>query len=236
CEEEALLGVSITGQFDCPAVSNAHTLRRLKEVALETNRKYAARFGINQSTCVTCVKPSGNGSQLFDSSSGMHPRHAPYYIRRVRIESHNPLFHMLRDMGVPYHPEVGQASESASTFVLEFPIKAPKNSVFKDDISALDQLQYWKMLKENFTEHNPSTTVSVSEGEWLKVANWVYDNWDMVGGLTFLPRSMSTRTRRPAPKNWLASPAPAKSIFPSSPTGKSSSLSKISRIKREILF
>ncbi len=189
CEEEALLGVSITGQFDCPAVRNAHTLRKLKEVAIETNRKYAARFGINPSTCVTCVIPSGNGSQLFDSASGMHPRHSQYYIRRVRIESHNPLFHMLRDLGVPYHPEVGQNPESASTFVLEFPIKAPKGSILKDDLTAIDQLNYWKILKENFTEHNPSTTVSVSEDEWLKVANWVYDNWEMVGGLTFLPRS-----------------------------------------------
>lgn len=189
CEEEALLGVSITGQFDCKALRNPQTLRKLKEVAIETNRKYAAKFGINPSTCVTTVKPSGNGSQLFDSSSGMHPRHAPYYIRRVRIENHNPLFMMLRDMGVPYHPEVGQTMETATTFVLEFPIKAPKGSIFKDDVTALEQLTYWKMLKENYTEHNPSTTVSISSDEWLQVANWVYENWDMVGGLSFLPRS-----------------------------------------------
>lgn len=189
CEEEALLGVSITGQFDCKALRNPQTLRKLKEVAIETNRKYATRFGINPSTCITTVKPSGNGSQLFDSSSGMHPRHAPFYVRRVRIENHNPLFMLLRDLGVPYHPEVGQTTDTASTFVLEFPVKAPKGSVFKDDLTALDQLSYWKMLKENYVEHNPSTTVSVGSDEWLQVANWVYENWDMIGGLSFLPRS-----------------------------------------------
>ena len=189
CEEEALLGVSITGQFDCKALRNPQTLRKLKEVAIETNRKYAARFGINPSTCVTCVKPSGNGSQLFDSASGLHPRHAPFYLRRVRIENHNPIFLMLRDLGVPHQPEVGQNPETATTFVLEFPVKAPKGSVFKDDLSALDQLNYWKMLKENYVEHNPSATISVGEEEWLQVANWVYENWDIIGGLSFLPRS-----------------------------------------------
>ena len=188
CEEEALLGVSITGQFDCKAVRHPQTLRKMKEVAIETNRKYAQRFGINPSTCITCVKPSGNGSQLFDSSSGMHPRHAPYYIRRVRLESHNPIFQMLKDMGVPVYPEVGQTVDTATTFVIEFPIKAPKGAIVKDDLSAIDQLNYWKMLKENYTEHNPSTTVSVGEDEWLKVADWVYENWDSIGGLSFLPR------------------------------------------------
>ena len=188
CEQEALLGVSITGQWDCQAVRKPGTMRKLKEIAIETNREYARRFDINQSTCITCVKPSGNGSQLFDSSSGMHPRHAKYYIRRVRIERHNPVFMMLRDMGVPYHPEVGQQEETANTFVLEFPIKAP-GTVFKDDLSSLNQLNYWKMVKENYPEHNPSTTISVGADEWLTVGNWVYENWDMVGGLSFLPRS-----------------------------------------------
>ncbi len=189
CEEEALLGVSITGQWDCPALRNPGTFRKLKEVAIETNRVYASRFGINPSTCITCVKPSGNGSQLFDSSSGMHPRHAKYYIRRVRIESHSPIFMMLKDMGVPYHPEVGQNPETATTFVLEFPIKAPEGSIFKDDLTAEEQLEYWKMVKVHYTEHNPSVTVSVGENEWLEVGNWIYENWDIIGGLSFLPRS-----------------------------------------------
>ncbi|MBI3020260.1 MAG: ribonucleoside-triphosphate reductase [Parcubacteria group bacterium] len=189
CEEEALLGVSITGQWDCPALRNPLVFRKLKEVAVDTNRKYAKRFGINQSTAVTCVKPSGNGSQLFDCASGMHPRHARFYIRRVRIESHNPLRKFLEDAGVPCHPEFGYSRENASTFVLEFPIKAPAKAVIKDDLTAKTQLEYWKMVKENYCEHNPSVTVSVSHDEWLAVGDWVYGNWDIIGGLSFLPRS-----------------------------------------------
>lgn len=189
CDEEALLGVSITGQWDSPVVRSPQTLRKLKEIAVEVNREYAARFGINPSTCVTTVKPSGNGSQLFNCSSGLHPRHAKYYIRRVRIEGHNPLFKMLVDEGVPYHPEVGQTRENAKTWVLEFPVKAPAGAVVKDDVSALDHLAYWKVAKENYTEHNPSVTISVGENEWLAVGDWVYKNWDIVGGLSFLPRS-----------------------------------------------
>lgn len=189
CEEEALLGVSITGQWDCPALRNPLTLRRLREVAVETNKKYARRFGINESTCITCVKPSGNGSQLFDSASGCHPRYASYYIRRVRIESHNPLFHMLKDIGVPHQPEVGQRTETAATFVLEFPVKAPHKAITRHDINAIQHLEYWKLLKDNFTEHNPSVTIQVTDDEWVKVGNWVYENWDLVGGLSFLPKA-----------------------------------------------
>jgi len=190
CEAERLLGVSITGQWDCPALRNPNTFRKMKEVAIETNRKYAERFGINPSTAITCVKPSGNGSQLFDSASGMHPRHAKYYIRRVRIEAHNPIFSMLRDIGVPYHPEVGYNKDTATTFVVEFPIQAPRSSSrFKEDVSAFEMLEYWKMVKDVYTEHNPSTTISVGEDEWLEVGQWVYKNWDVVGGLSFLPRA-----------------------------------------------
>lgn len=189
CEEERLLGVSITGQWDCPALRKPEAMDKLRKVAIETNKKYAKRFGISPSTAVTCVKPSGNGSQLFDSSSGCHPRHARYYIRRVRIERHNPIFLMLKDMGVPYHPEVGQTDANASTYVLEFPIKAPEGAVVKKDLTAMDQLEYWKMLKKHYTEHNPSVTVSVGDEEWLKVGNWLFENWDLVGGLSFLPRN-----------------------------------------------
>lgn len=188
CAEEALLGVSITGQWDCPAVRNAETLNKMRELAIEVNKEYAKRFGINPATAITCVKPSGNGSQLFDSSSGMHPRHAPYYIRRVRIEKHNPLFMMLKDMGVPYYPEVGQTEATANTFVLEFPIKSPAGAIIRRDVSAMDLLTHWKMLKTKYTEHNPSVTISVGGDEWLKVGSWVFENWDLVGGLSFLPR------------------------------------------------
>ncbi len=188
CETERLLGVSITGQWDCPAVRHASVLAALRDEAVRVNKMYAKRFKINQSTCVTCVKPSGELSQLVDSSSGLHPRHAPYYIRRVRIASTDSLFQMLRDQKVPYHPEVGQLKDTATTFVLEFPIKAPEGTKYKDDFTALDQLEYWKMVKENYTEHNPSVTVSVGADEWITVGNWVYEHWDMVGGLSFLPR------------------------------------------------
>lgn len=188
CNEERLLGVSITGQWDCPAVRNPETLRKLKECAIQVNAEYAKRFGINPSLAITCVKPSGTVSQLVDSSSGMHPRHAPYYIRRVRIAASDSLFQMLRDQKVPYHPEVGQDVNDASTYVLEFPVKAPSRSIFRNDLTALEQLEHWKMVKKHFTEHNPSVTISVGENEWIAVANWLYENWDILGGLSFLPR------------------------------------------------
>ncbi|GIW69060.1 ribonucleoside-triphosphate reductase [Candidatus Parcubacteria bacterium] len=188
CNEERLLGVSVTGQWDSEAARNPETLAAMREAAVEANRYYARRFGINPSLAVTCVKPSGTVSQLVDASSGMHPRHAPYYIRRVRISATDPLFHMLRDAKFPYKPEVGQTEENATTFVLEFPVKAPAGSTFKDDLRALEQLEHWKMVKTHYTEHNPSVTVSVGDDEWLDVAKWLYDNWDMVGGLSFLPR------------------------------------------------
>ncbi len=188
CEEERLLGVSITGQWDCPAVRNQSTLEKLRKKALEVNQKYAKQFGINPGTAITSVKPSGTVSQLVDSSAGMHTRYAPYYIRRVRISAEDPLFHMLKEQKVSYHPEVGQTEASAGTYVLEFPIVAPKKSVFRKDLDAISQLEYWKMVKENYTEHNPSITILVKNNEWIKVANWLYENWDIIGGLTFLSK------------------------------------------------
>lgn len=189
CERERLLGVSITGQWDCPAVRKPEVMKKLKAEAIKVNKEYAKRFGVNESTAVTCVKPSGNGSQTFNCSSGMHPRHSKYYIRRVRISSHDSLFKMLKDQGVPYFPEVGQTMESATTFVLEFPVMSPKGTtVFKEDLTAIEQLEYWKMVKVNYTEHNPSVTISVGDDEWIEVANWVYKNWEIIGGLSFLPR------------------------------------------------
>lgn len=189
CREERLLGVSITGQWDSPAVRSAATLAKMRAEAVKTNRKYAKRFGINPSHAVTCVKPSGTVSQTINSSSGMHPRYSPYYIRRIRISATDSLFKMLRDQGVPYHPEVGQTMEDANTYVLEFPVASPASTVFRNDLTAIEQLEYWKTLKENWTEHNPSVTISVGEDEWIAVAHWLYENWDMLGGLSFLPRS-----------------------------------------------
>jgi len=189
CEEERLLGVSITGQWDCPAVRHQATLQKLQQRVLKVNKEYAKRFGINIATAATSVKPSGTVSQLVDSAPGMHSRHSPFYIRRVRISAEDPLFHMLKEQKVPYHPEVGQTEDSATTYVLDFPIKAPKKSVFKKDLDAISQLEYWKIVKENYTEHNPSVTILVGENEWIKVANWLYENWDILGGLTFLSRN-----------------------------------------------
>ncbi len=189
CEKERLLGVSITGQWDCKLARNPKILEKMKQVAIETNKKYAKRFGVSRSMCITCVKPSGTVSQTVDCASGMHPRHSAFYIRRVRISATDALFKMLKDQGVPYYPEVGQTLESASTYVLEFPVKAPDGAICKDDINALTQLEHWKVVKQHYTEHNPSVTISVGDDEWLKVADWIYENWDLVGGLSFLPRS-----------------------------------------------
>lgn len=189
CEEEALLGVSITGQWDAPVVRDASVLQAMRSEALKTNKTYAKRFGIKESTSVTTTKPSGTLSKTVNCSSGMHPRFAPYYVQRVRINTTDSLFKMMRDQGVPYHPEVGQTMESANTYVFEFPMQAPKGTkIFASTLSALEQLEYWKMVKTNYTEHNPSQTIYVSGNEWLEVANWLYTHWDIVGGLSFLPR------------------------------------------------
>lgn len=188
CEEERLLGVSITGQWDSSAARTEDTLKAMRLETIKVNKKYAEKFGINASTAITCVKPSGTVSQTFDVASGMHARHAPYYVRRIRISATDSLFKFMRDAGVPYFPEVGQSQDTANTFVLEFPVKAPEGAISKNDLSALDQLKHWQLVKENYTEHNPSVTVSVGDDEWIEVANWVFAHWDMVGGLSFLPR------------------------------------------------
>jgi len=189
CEEERLLGVSITGMWDCATVRDPAVLSRLREIAVATNAEYAARFGINAATAVTCVKPSGTVSQLVDSASGMHPRYARYYLRRIRISATDPLFTMLKEQKFPYHPEVGQLEASATSFVLEFPVKAPEGCITRNDLDALQQLEFWKTVKLHYTEHNPSVTISVGADEWIATADWLYRNWDLLGGLSFLPRT-----------------------------------------------
>lgn len=192
CRVERLLGVSITGQWDSPVARRPEVMQKLRDVAVKTNALYAKRFGVSVSTAVTAVKPSGTVSQTFNCASGIHPRHAPYYIRRIRISATDSLFKLMRDQGVPYYPEVGQSMEDANTYVLEFPVKAPdhsKEAKFKDDLTALDQLEYWKRVKLNYTEHNPSATISVSDDEWIGVVDWIQKNWEIIGGLSFLPRS-----------------------------------------------
>jgi ribonucleoside-triphosphate reductase (thioredoxin) len=188
CKEEALLGVSVTGQWDSAAARRPETMQAMRDMAIRTNAEYAKRFGVNPATAVTAVKPSGTVSQTFNCSSGIHPRHAKYYIRRVRISATDSLFKMLRDQGVPCFPDVGQNSDNATTYVLEFPVQSPGNTKFKDDFSALEQLEYWKSVKLNYTEHNPSATISVGEDEWIGVVDWLQKNWEIIGGLSFLPR------------------------------------------------
>ncbi len=188
-ERERLLGVSITGQWDSVGVRDASVLAALKEEAIKVNKEYAKRFGVSPSLAITCVKPSGTVSLLVDSSSGMHPRFAKYYIRRIRISVTEPLYHMLKDQGIPADPEVGQTADTATTFVFAFPVKAPDNcTIFQKDVSALEQLEYWKTVKYNYTEHNPSVSVYVGKDEWISVINWVQENWDLIGGLSFFPK------------------------------------------------
>ncbi len=189
CADERLLGVSVTGQWDCPEARKPEVLRALRDEAIKINKKYAKRFGINASNAVTAVKPSGTVSQTVNCASGMHPRHSEYYIRRIRITATDSLFKMLKDHGVVYHPEVGQTMENANTYVLDFPVRAPKSSVYSNDLTAIEQLEYWKNVKENYTEHNPSVTISIGDDEWVGVANWLYENWEIIGGLSFLPRA-----------------------------------------------
>lgn len=192
-QEERLLGVSLTGMRDHPVIGQTSyeasmMLSYLKEIARDTAREWAEAMGINTPKAITSVKPSGTVSQLVDSSSGIHPRHNPYYIRRVRVAKEDPVAQFLIDKGVPAHPEVGQTWDDYSTVVFDFPLKSPEGSFCRNDETALEQLEYWKMVKLNWTDHNPSQTIYVSEDEWLAVGAWVYDNFDLIGGLSFLPR------------------------------------------------
>ncbi|MEI8270150.1 MAG: ATP cone domain-containing protein [bacterium] len=189
CDEEALLGVSITGYYDNKTVRDAKVLNELRLEAIKTNKEYAKKFGINHSTCITTVKPHGNSGQLLYVGSGMHPWYAKYFIRRVRIATNDPLFALIKDQGVPSKAEVGYSTANSSVAVLEFPIKAPEGAITRNEVSAIDLLEEWKKLKINYIEHNPSVTIYVGSDEWIKVANFVYENWDIVGGLSFLPRS-----------------------------------------------
>lgn len=193
-EEEALLGVSLTGIMDHHVLNGSESpndwehldvvLTQLKEVAVETNKEWAARLGINQSTAITCVKPSGTVSQLVDSASGIHPRHSQYYIRTVRTDKKDPLYQFMRDQGFYIEDAIGKEQ---STAVIHFPMKAPEGSVFRNDRGAIEQLELWKIYAEHWCEHKPSVTVYVKEDEWLDVGAWVYKNFDLVSGVSFLP-------------------------------------------------
>lgn len=188
-EKERLLGVSMTGQHDSPFLQQNHWIfQQLKELSIEVNKEYAQRFGICQSSAITCVKPEGTTSEMVGTSSGIHARYSPYYVRRIRIAATDPLAHLLIDQQIPYSREVGEdESTPPRTYVFSFPQKSPECSRCIDDMSAIDQLEYWKVVKQYFTEHNPSTTVKVKPEEWDLTRDWLLQNWEIVGGLAFLP-------------------------------------------------
>ena len=187
CDVERLLGVSLTGQMDNPSVLTSDALKALRSRVLRISRKAAKVLDINVPVATTCVKPSGTVSQLVDSASGVHPRYSQYYIRRYRISSRDPLFRLMKDSGIKATPEVGQTKEDASTWVLEFPVKSPDGCITRKDVTALEQLRHYKNLQHNWCEHNASMTVYVREDEWFEVGNWVYKNWDIINGVSFLP-------------------------------------------------
>ena len=187
CTVERLLGVSLTGQYDHPSLLTSDALKALKDRVLRISRKAADHLGIQHSKATTCVKPSGTVSQLVDSASGCHPRYSRYYLRRYRISATDPLFEMMKSQGVKFEPEVGQEDDTATTFVCAFPVKCPDTATTRDVVTALDQLKHYKKLQENWCEHNASLTVYVKDDEWFEVGNWVYKNWDIVSGISFLP-------------------------------------------------
>jgi len=172
CDEERLLGVDINGQLDSPVAQNADVQAQLRRLAIDVNRQTAQTLGIAVSAAVTCVKPSGNSSQLFDCSSGIHTRWAPYYVRNVRVSAHSPLFKVLRDAGAPMDAENGQTREDAHTWVIHFPVKAPDGAITRKDRSALQQCEYWLQVKQNWTEHNPSVTFTYYPDELLDLTKW----------------------------------------------------------------
>ena len=193
-EEERLLGVSLTGILDNPKLGDADDLKRLREIAVNTNLGLSGRLGIPQSTAITCVKPSGTVSQLVDSASGIHARHSAYYIRTVRGDKKDPLSLFLIDQGVPCEDDLMQPD---NTVVFSFPMKSPTKAVLREDLSAITQLENWKNYQENWCEHKPSVTISVKEDEWFEVGSWVYENFKDVAGVSFLPHSDHTYKQAP---------------------------------------
>ena len=202
CEEERLLGVSLTGIMD-----NAHTngkylnrtklpelLEELKEIAIATNKEWAKKIGIPQSVAVTCVKPSGTVSQLTDAASGIHARHNPFYIRTVRGDNKDPLTKMMSESGFPVEKDVMKPDH---TSVFSFPMKVEKGAVFRTDLSAIQQLELWLIYQKHWCEHKPSVTISVKEHEWIDVGAWVYKHFEFMSGVSFLPFSEHTYQQAP---------------------------------------
>ena len=189
CEEERLLGVSLTGIMDNSFTNGKKKgledlLQELRAHAVQTNKEWAKKLGIPPSAAITCVKPSGTVSQLVDSASGIHARHNPHYIRTVRADKKDPLALMMHDQGFPVEDDVTKPDH---TWVFSFPVKGPKNGIYRKDMTAVEQLELWKIYQENWCEHKPSITVSVKENEWMGVGAWVYNNFEYMSGVSFLP-------------------------------------------------
>ena len=199
-EEEALLGVSLTGIMDHPTLSGRRDkgvlktwLTELKEEAVKTNAEWAGRLGINVSTAITAVKPSGTVSQLVDSASGIHPRYADQYIRRVRADSRDPLCQVLEAAGVPVEDDV----MSPTTKVFSFPIKSPDGAVVASEMGAMEQLELWEIYQDHWCEHKPSMTCYYRDNEFLEVGQWLYNKFDKISGVSFLPYSEHTYQQAP---------------------------------------
>ena len=199
CEEERLLGVSLTGIYGNKiTATNGKALELLldemRHLSVSVNDKEAKSLNINPSVSITCVKPSGTVSQLTGVSSGIHPWYSEYYIRSVRADNKDPLTQFLKDSGIPFEPDV---MKPELTTVFYFPIKAPKNAVLTKDLTAIDHLEMWKTYRTHWTEHNPSVTINVEENEWMRVGAWVFDNFDSIGGVSFLPSTEHSYKQAP---------------------------------------
>ncbi len=197
-EEEALLGVSFTGVMDHPVLGNVgdeakQWLITLRTQAVATNEKWAKLLGINQAAAITCVKPEGTVSQLTDSASGLHPRYAPYYIRRVRADVKDPLSDFMKLAGVAWEDDVVQPGQ----VVFSFPMKSPAGAVFRNDRTAIQQMEHWDMMQEYWCEHKPSITVYYSPDEFLGLGQWVWDRFDSISGVSFLPRDNGSYQQAP---------------------------------------
>jgi len=198
-EEERLLGVSLTGIMDNPLMTTHNpelekTLEKLRKLSVTTNAKWADHLGIPASTAITCVKPSGTVSQLVDSASGIHARHSNYYIRTVRGDNKDPLTQFMKDQGVPSEPDVMKPD---ATTVFSFPVMSPAMSVTRNDLSAIEQLKTWLTYQRHFCEHKPSITCTVRDEEWFEVGAFVYEHFDEMSGVSFLPHSDHTYQQAP---------------------------------------
>ena len=197
-EEERLLGVSLTGIMDCPLLTTKNPklgelLNELKEHAIAVNKDFSERLGVPQSTAVTCVKPSGTVSQLVDSSSGIHARHNPYYIRNVRTPVDDPITSFMLEKGFPAEVDV----MNSQNMVVSFPTKAPDNAICRDDMTALEQLKLWSVYAESWCEHKPSVTITLEDDEWMSAGAWVHDVFHTLSGISFLPSQDHTYLQAP---------------------------------------